>query len=131
MEFTDQSPIYQQIADDIRSRIVSGELSAGDQLMSTTEYATTYRINPATAAKAFTQLVADGVAEKRRGIGVFVTEAARGILTEAGRASYVSERLAPVISEGLALGFSLSDIRAMVDDLATPDHTTEGVRHGG
>lgn len=125
MEFTDQSPIYQQIADDIRARIVSGELGAGDQLMSTTEYATTYRINPATAAKAFTQLVGQGVAEKRRGIGVFVTDDAREILTEAGRASYVAERLAPVIAEGLALGFSPSDIRAMVEDLATQDQPSK------
>ncbi|MDO5723267.1 MAG: GntR family transcriptional regulator [Flaviflexus sp.] len=117
MEFSDTTPIYQQIADDIRTRIISGVLTAGDQLMSTTEYATTYRINPATAAKAFSQLVAEGVAEKRRGIGVFVTDSAREILTTAGRASFVSEHLAPVIADGLALGFSPDDLRAEVNRL--------------
>ena len=55
--FEDSTPIYLQIAEEVRTQILSGDLSDGDRLTSTTEYATRYRINPATANKAITLLV--------------------------------------------------------------------------
>ena len=50
--FEDSTPIYLQIAEEVRTQILSGDLSDGDRLTSTTEYATRYRINPATANKS-------------------------------------------------------------------------------
>ena len=59
--FDGRDPLYLQIADQIRADVLSGALRAEEQVMSTTQYATTFRINPATAAKAFMELVDDGV----------------------------------------------------------------------
>ena len=70
--FKDSTPIYLQIAEEVRTQILSGDLSDGDRLTSTTEYATRYRINPATANKAIALLVDEGLVVKRRGIGMFV-----------------------------------------------------------
>ena len=67
-EFDDRSPIYLQIAEQIRRDVATGELGEGDQVMSTTQYATTYRINPATANRAMALLVAEGVVHKQRGV---------------------------------------------------------------
>ncbi|MDO4887431.1 MAG: GntR family transcriptional regulator [Actinomycetaceae bacterium] len=114
MNFSDDRPIYLQIADDIRTRILSGELAAGDRLMSTTQYASAYRINPATANKAFALLVSDGIVEKHRGIGMFVTSSARDILRAEGRASYVQTILAPALSHGLDLGLSKEEILTLI-----------------
>ncbi|WP_205856997.1 GntR family transcriptional regulator, partial [Phytoactinopolyspora endophytica] len=75
--FDDRSPIYYQIAEAIKNEILSGELGADEQVMSTNQYAAFYRINPATAAKGFAQLVDEGVLYKRRGIGMFVSPDAR------------------------------------------------------
>ncbi len=110
MDFTDDRPIYQQIAEDIRRRVLTGELAPGDKLMSTTQYATTYRINPATANKAFALLVDEGTVEKRRGIGMFVTASAPEILRQAGRAGYANDVLIPALDEGLALGLAPDSI---------------------
>ena len=110
MDFTDDRPIYQQIAEEIRMRILTGDLQPGEKLMSTTQYATTYRINPATANKAFAQLVEENIVEKRRGIGMFVTEQAPSLLRQAGRADYASKVLIPALNEGLALGLSSDSI---------------------
>ena len=55
--FDGPEPIYLQIAQQIRAQILSGDLAEEEQVMSTTQYATTFRINPATAAKAFAGLV--------------------------------------------------------------------------
>ena len=74
--FDGREPIYHQIAEAIRGEVLSGALEEEDQVMSTTQYATTYRINPATAAKAFAQLVDEGVLYKRRGVGMFVAPGA-------------------------------------------------------
>lgn len=123
--FVSGIPIYVQIADNIRSQILRGALRDGDQLTSTTEYATTYRINPATAGKAFAILVDEGLVEKRRGIGMFVAEGARAALVEAGLRTYVDDTLYPAVEAGLALGLDIDSIanhvRAYAADLRTKE----------
>ena len=123
--FVSGIPIYVQIADDIRSQILRGALRDGDQLTSTTEYATTYRINPATAGKAFAILVDEGLVEKRRGIGMFVTQGAHASLVEKGLTTYVDETLYPAVEAGLALGLDIDSIadhvRAYTANLRTKE----------
>ena len=123
--FVSGIPIYVQIADNIRTQILRGALRDGDQLTSTTEYATTYRINPATAGKAFAILVDEGLVEKRRGIGMFVAEGARASLVEAGMTTYVDDTLYPAVEAGLALGLDIDSIadhvRAYTGDLRTKE----------
>ncbi|PMC76825.1 MULTISPECIES: GntR family transcriptional regulator [unclassified Brachybacterium] len=111
MEFTSDAPIYVQIAEQIRAQILTGDLASGDQIMSTTQYATTYRINPATANKAFGQLVQEGLIEKRRGLGMFVTEQAADLLRDEGRRAYREQVLAPALERGRALGLTPEQIR--------------------
>lgn len=123
--FVSGIPIYVQIADDIRSQILRGALRDGDQLTSTTEYATTYRINPATAGKAFAILVDEGLVEKRRGIGMFVAQGAHASLVEKGLTTYVDDTLYPAVEAGLALGIDIDSIadhvRAYTANLRTKE----------
>ena len=123
--FVSGIPIYVQIADSIRAQILRGALRDGDQLTSTTEYATTYRINPATAGKAFAILVDEGLVDKRRGIGMIVAEGARAALVEAGLRTYVDDTLYPAVEAGLALGLDIDSIanhvRAYAADLRTKE----------
>ena len=123
--FTSGIPIYVQIADSIREQILRGALRDGDQLTSTTEYATTYRINPATAGKAFAILVDEGLVEKRRGIGMFVAEGAHASLVEEGRRTYVDETLYPAVEAGLALGLDIDTIATNVRAYDAGPHTNE------
>lgn len=123
--FDGREPIYVQIAEAIRGEILSGALAEGDQVMSTTQYATTYRINPATAAKAFAGLVDEGVLEKRRGIGMFVTDGAAERLRAARRATFFSERLDPVLREAARLGLQADDLTTHIQQ-AMPDPTPTG-----
>lgn len=110
MEFDSTTPIYIQIADEIRHEILIGALDEGDQVMSTTKYATTYRINPATAAKAFTALVDEGLLVKRRGIGMFIATGARERLRARGRDRFIADSFLPVVEEALALGLAPADL---------------------
>ncbi len=112
--FDDASPIYLQIAEEIRTQILSGELAEGARLTSTTEYATRYRINPATANKAVSLLVDEGLVVKRRGIGMFVTQGALERLRRSRRTTYTDDVLHPALDTGLALGLSSTELRDAV-----------------
>lgn len=128
--FDGREPIYVQIAEAIRGEILSGALQEGEQVMSTTQYAQTYRINPATAAKAFAELVDEGVVYKQRGVGMFVAEGATELLRRGRRETFVVERLDPVLSEARVLGIDpeelIEHIRSAAGHNGTgPDTTTE------
>ncbi|MBO1753390.1 GntR family transcriptional regulator [Actinotalea sp. BY-33] len=108
--FDGRDPIYLQIADRIRTEILNGSLREEEQVMSTTQYATTYRINPATAAKAFAQLVDEGVLYKRRGVGMFVSPEARDQLMAGRRERFFTDVLEPLVAEARVLGIPLTEV---------------------
>ena len=112
--FDDATPIYLQIAEEIRAQILSGELAEGARLISTTEYATRYRFNPATANKAVALLVDEGLVVKRRGIGMFVVDGALADLRRSRRAAYTDDVLHPALDTGLALGLDDAELRDAV-----------------
>lgn len=114
--FDGRDPIYLQIADRIRDDVLGGHLAEGEQVMSTTQYATTFRINPATAAKAFAQLVDEGVLYKQRGVGMFVADGARARLRNQRRETFFADRLAPVLSEAQVLGISTRELIEYITD---------------
>jgi GntR family transcriptional regulator len=113
--FDDRSPIYLQIADKIKEDILSGALGEDEQVMSTNQYASFYRINPATAAKGFQQLVEEGVLYKRRGIGMFVSPAAREKLRAERRERFFEEVVDAMIAEARVIGISLDEIVRRVE----------------
>lgn len=112
--FDDRSPIYRQIAEQIRGDVLSGVLAPEEKVRSTNEYAAFYRINPATAAKAFQQLVDDGVLYKRRGVGMFVHPEAPRRLREQHRARFFTDVVDPMIDEARAIGIDLAEVVAHV-----------------
>ena len=111
--FDGPEPIYLQIADHLRGRILDGSLKEGDQVMSTTQFATTYRINPATAAKGLGLLVDEGLVEKRRGLGMYVDQGAREALLKNEREHFLREEW-PVLRDRLRrLGLDLAMLAKM------------------
>lgn len=122
--FDGREPIYQQIAEAIRGEVLSGALQEEDQVMSTTQYATTYRINPATAAKAFAQLVDEGVLYKRRGVGMFVSPGAEQALRSQRRQAFFAERLDPVIHEAHLLGLTTAELTHYLATRQAPTTST-------
>lgn len=125
----DRSPIYQQIAERIRDEVLTGSLATDDPVMSTNQFAEFYGINPATAAKAFHQLIDEGVLYQRRGVGMFVAEGARERLSGDRRSRYVDEVLDPAIDRALVLGIPLDELAAHLTARAALHDTPRGVDH--
>ena len=67
-------PIYRQVIEQIRRQIMAGQLAPGDQLMPVRELAGRLRVNPMTISKAYSLLEAEGLLERRRGVGLFVAK---------------------------------------------------------
>jgi DNA-binding transcriptional regulator YhcF (GntR family) len=116
--FDDRSPIYLQIADKIKNDILSGSLREDEQVMSTNQYAAFYRINPATAAKGFHQLIDEGILYKRRGVGMFVAPDARDRLLADRRKRFFADVVDPVLAEARVLGIPVGDIVRHLEERA-------------
>ena len=119
--FDDRSPIYRQIADQVKADVVSGTLEGDEQVMSTNQYAAHYRINPATVAKAFQQLVDERVLYKRRGIGMFVSPTARDTLRARRRETFFSDVVDPMVAEAGAVGIPIAEVIARIEQLTGED----------
>ncbi|MEV6302045.1 GntR family transcriptional regulator [Actinoplanes sp. NPDC051861] len=118
--FDDRSPIYRQIADQIKADVLRGVLGDDEQVMSTNQYAAYYRINPATAAKAFQHLVDEEVIYKRRGVGMFVNPGARQRLREQRRERFFADVLEPMVAEARDLEIPAADLVARIHQLTDP-----------
>lgn len=77
------TPLYQQVAADIRRKIVSGEMPVGTQLQPHRELAVSYGVSVITINKALSGLVSDGTLHSRVGRGTFV--AARPVVPDTHR----------------------------------------------
>jgi GntR family transcriptional regulator len=106
---SDGVPIYQQIVDQIQFRIMSGQLSVGDELPAIRTLAESLRVNPNTVARAYRELENDGLVEKRRTTGTFVAELPlnRSI---AQRRRLLAPHIDKLIIQSRQLGFSLRDV---------------------
>lgn len=74
MDYKANTPIYLQVIDDIKRRILTGEIKLGDKLPSTRELAVQYTVNPNTAARIYNELEQCGLCYTKRGLGTFVSE---------------------------------------------------------
>ncbi len=74
MEFQANYPIYLQITEDIKRRIVIGELKPGDKLPSNVDLAMEYQVNPNTVQRIYHQLEDEGISYSKRGVGTFLRD---------------------------------------------------------
>ncbi len=106
---SDGPPIYEQIANQIRYRIVSGQLRPGDELPTIRGLAEKLRVNPNTVARAYREMEQEGLLEKRRTTGTFVAE-----LTErrsiAERRRILAPLLDKLVIQSRQLELSLEDV---------------------
>jgi GntR family transcriptional regulator len=110
LKFSSPVPIYAQLVDEIRRLISRGFYKPGDKLPSVRELAIRLGINPNTVAKAYEQLVADGIARVQKGIGIFV-ETPRSPASR--QREELSERLSRIISDAVAMGLPQQDLHRL------------------
>jgi len=89
--WNDNAPIYRQLRDHVVAMILDGVLKQGDALPSVRQVAADFQLNPITVSKAYQELVDEQLVEKRRGLGMYVTDGARDALLQSERERFLRE----------------------------------------
>jgi len=110
--WNDSTPIYRQLRDRVVAMILDGVLKQGDALPSVRQVAADFQINPITVSKAYQELVDENLVEKRRGLGMYVTEGARGALMKSERDRFLSDEWPTLYARLQRLGLSLKELMA-------------------
>lgn len=108
------TPIYRQIVDQVRQAVAVGTQRPGDPLPSVRTLAEQLVINPNTVAKAYGELVRDGLVESRQGRGYVVGDR-RQIYSKPERLRRLEHALDAFLSQALVLDFTPDEIRTALD----------------
>jgi len=122
----DGVPIYLQVMQQIKYLVASGRLQPGEELPSIRTLAEQLLVNPNTIARAYRELEASGVVEKRRTAGTYVTDNGSP-LARKERLKLLNERIDQLLVEAFQMGFDLQDVLRMIreSELAI-DQTKKG-----
>jgi GntR family transcriptional regulator len=111
--WNDQQPIFRQLKEKVIELIIDGEVSDGEAVPSVRQVAADYQINPLTVSKAYQELVDESILEKRRGLGMFVTESAREKLLSTEKTHFLEVEWPKILERIERLGLS---IQILVND---------------
>jgi GntR family transcriptional regulator len=95
--WTDNAPIYRQLKERMVGMMLDGMLKPGDALPSVRQIAAEYQLNPITVSRAYQELADEALVEKRRGLGMYVTEGARDRLLIRERERFLQEEWPAVV----------------------------------
>ncbi|MEP1744104.1 MAG: GntR family transcriptional regulator [Kangiellaceae bacterium] len=108
--WNDQQPIFRQLKEKVIELIIDGEVSDGEAVPSVRQVAADYQINPLTVSKAYQELVDESILEKRRGLGMFVTESAREHLIESEKKHFLEVEWPKILERIERLGMNLQSL---------------------
>lgn len=107
-EFQDHLPIYAQLMDTLKRRIVTGRYLPGEKLPSVRELAAEAGINPNTVQRAFSELEREGLIYTQRATGKYVTENEADI--KYAQQALARTQVADFLRAMQSLGFSVGDV---------------------
>lgn len=116
VHWDDTQPIYIQLRDKVLNMILEGAISEGEALPSVRTVSAEYQLNPITVSKAYQMLVDSELAEKRRGLGMFVTDGAKNKLLAEEREQFLTVEWPSVLARVERLGIALDDLVKVAKD---------------
>lgn len=116
MDFNEHLPIYMQIMQVIKNRIVSGQLQRGEKMPSVRDLAREFKVNPNTVQRCYQELERENLVFTQRGLGTFVTEEEDTIKTLKTKMAH--ELTQNYLAQMQKLGFTFHEIVKLVSDRA-------------
>lgn len=104
---------YVQLVQQVKQALRVGLLEPGDQLPKVRDVAQSLAINPNTVLKAYRELVIEGLAEGRPGVGTFVLRTLAG--ASLANQAELREDLVVWLHRAQAAGLTHEDVVALVD----------------
>lgn len=112
-------PIYTQLLEQIKRKIVSGEYQAGERLPSVREYAAEAGVNPNTMQKALAELEREGLVRAEQTAGRYITE--DETLIQQVREGLAQEQVEAFIVIMRDLGYSKEDSMKFINRVLKED----------
>lgn len=113
--WNDTTPIYLQLKARIVAMILDGLLKPGDAVPSVRQVAADYQLNPITVSRAYQELADEQLVEKRRGLGMFVTEDAPERLLASERERFLTQEWPQIVERIVRLGLSWDSLRTGIE----------------
>ena len=113
---TSEIPIYQQLKNQIKEAILTGEIQDGELLPSIRNLANESRVSVLTTRRAYDELEQEGYIKTVHGKGSFAISNNLELLKET-RLRQVEEKLLEAYQIGKAIGVTKEDMQAMMDIL--------------
>jgi GntR family transcriptional regulator len=111
---SDSTPMYQQIVNQITTKVMAGDWPAGQPLPSIRELASASRVSVITVKRAYAELGQAGVIVTRHGMGSFVAESPN--LSNSLLQAEFTQHFEAMLACARRLGLSAEDIRQLLDD---------------
>ncbi|MDO5725127.1 MAG: GntR family transcriptional regulator [Tissierellia bacterium] len=108
MIFKDDRPIYLQITEYLKTRIIKGEYDLGEKLPAVREIAGNLKVNPNTVQRSYQILEQEEIIVSQRGIGSFVTEDEEKV--KLLRKNIANDLINEFIKDMMKIGFTKSEI---------------------
>ena len=111
-QFDSSRPIYAQLVERLKAKILAGIYPPGGHLDSVRDLAAAAGVNPNTMQRALTELERDGLVYSQRTSGRYVTEDQTAI-TEA-RHALAADRVRSFLTDMERLGFEKEDLLSLL-----------------
>ena len=118
-QYDSNSPIYLQIMEKIKRRIVSGEWKAGERIPAVRELAIAFGVNPNTMQRALSELERDGLLFSERTAGRFITRDS-GLIRET-RERMADELIQRFLIQMEQLGYSGDEVQERLARRSAPE----------
>jgi GntR family transcriptional regulator len=110
IDFRSDSPIYNQIVEQIRLQVVSGELKQDEQLPTVRQLASELRVNFNTIARAYRILDEAGLISTQQGRGTYILDEATPEVSQKIKEQSLHDLARIFIHEAKLMGFSFDEI---------------------
>jgi GntR family transcriptional regulator len=117
---TADSPLYQQIEDQIKDAILKGDLVEGDALPSIRGFANDLKVSVLTIRRVYEELEQEGFVTSQVGIGTFVSASNIDLLRDSKR-RIVEHKMQDMIQTAKSLNITKEELNAMMDILYEGD----------
>ncbi len=107
-------PIYEQLVEQIKTQILTGELPENEVLPSVRALSASLKISALTVKKSYDLLETEGFVITVHGKGTYVAPTDRALASEARRKA-VEDEFAKALDKALAVGMSRDEIHEMID----------------
>ena len=112
--WNDNQPIYKQLREKVARLIMDGSFKEEEAIPSVRQVSAESKINHLTVAKAYQELVDEGVLEMKRGKGMFVVKGAKDTLLAFERNKFISEELPSLVTRSSQLGISIEELISLI-----------------